>query len=183
MRLFVAVTVPADVRREVVAALGDLCDDDRLAWTRPDGWHATLAFLGDLADDVGADAVAAAVATGVDAAATGPVAVTVGAPTTLARRSALALTLEDEPDGALGRLGDAVQEAVAAAGIPVLRRAVRPHLTLARARRRRSVPAEVQEAVDVPPLRWTVTSLAVVESVRGAGPARYPTRATVPLVR
>lgn len=182
MRLFVALTVPATVRHEVVAALGGLPDDDRLAWTRPDGWHATLAFLGDV-EDADTDAVARAVASGVAEAATGPVAVTVGTPRTLARGRALVLTLRDEPDGALARLGEAIQHAVDDAGIPVQHRAVRPHLTLARSRGRRRVPDEVLHAVAVPALGWTVDAVAVVASVRGAGPAHYPTRATVPLVR
>lgn len=182
MRLFVAVTVPATVRHEIVAALGDLPEDDRLAWTRPDGWHTTLAFLGDV-EGADTDAVARAVAAGLGEVPNGPVAVTVGGPRTLARGRALVLTLRDEPDGALGRLGDAIQHTVDDAGIPVQRRAVRPHLTLARSRGRRRVPDGVLRAVAVPALGWTVDAVAVVESVRGAGPARYPTRATVPLVR
>lgn len=181
MRLFVAVPVPADVRRAVVTALGDLPDDDRLAWTRPEGWHATLAFLGDV-EDVGIDAVARAVEAGVAADGGGPVTVALGGPRTLARGRALVVDLHDAPDGALARLGEAIQHAIAAAGIPVQPRVVRPHLTLARSRGRRPVPDALLGAVAVPSLDWTVSAVAVVESVRGAGPARYPTRATVPLV-
>ena len=57
MRLFVAVPVPDAVRDHVLDAVGDLRGDERLAWTRPDGWHATLAFVGEVED---ADAVVGA---------------------------------------------------------------------------------------------------------------------------
>ena len=179
MRLFVAVPVPDAVRGHVLDAISELRDDDRLAWTRPDGWHATLAFVGEVED---ADAVVAATRVGVGDAGVDAVTLTTGAADTLARRTALALALDDEPVGAVERLGAAVQDALRDVGLDVARRRVRPHLTLGRARRRRPVPADVLEAVDVPPVTWAVEDLEVVRSILGDGPATYVTVARVPLV-
>src|SRR5438552_2020131 len=53
MRLFVAVDMPDVVKdaleREVVAPLRAAVDGAR--WTRPDGRHLTLKFLGEVGDD------------------------------------------------------------------------------------------------------------------------------------
>lgn len=51
MRLFVALPVSEEAREHVRRAVEPLWRDDRLAWTRPDGWHVTLAFLGEVEDD------------------------------------------------------------------------------------------------------------------------------------
>ena len=178
MRLFVAVPVPDAVRDHVLDAVGDLRGDERLAWTRPDGWHATLAFVGETED---ADAVVGATREAVGAAGVGAVRLTTGATDTLARRTALVLALRDDPAGAMERLGAALQDALADAGFAVARRRVRPHLTLGRARRRRPVPADVLAAVDVPPTTWEVEGLEVVQSILGDGPATYATVARVPV--
>ncbi|MDX3643210.1 2'-5' RNA ligase family protein, partial [Streptomyces sp. MB09-02B] len=55
MRLFAAVLPPADVVDElglVVGGLRSLAGADRLRWTGPPGWHFTLAFYGEVEDDV-----------------------------------------------------------------------------------------------------------------------------------
>lgn len=186
MRLFVALDVPERVRDVMDAAVRPHRDDDRVSWTRPSGWHVTLAFVGEVGrDDVDGDPieeVQAATARGSRVAGmSGPVGLrTVG----LERlgRGALAFELSDDPAGAVEVLGTAIQAALDEAGLPVHTRAVRPHLTLARARRRRSVPSGLVDAVDVPEVAWTVDAAHVVESVLGKGPATYLTRASVPLV-
>jgi RNA 2',3'-cyclic 3'-phosphodiesterase len=51
MRLFVAVIPPASVLRELAGAVAPLAvigEADGLRWTRPDGQHITLAFLGEV---------------------------------------------------------------------------------------------------------------------------------------
>ncbi len=53
VRLFVALTPPDAVVGELrasTAALRELAPD--LRWTRPEQWHVTLAFLGEVADEV-----------------------------------------------------------------------------------------------------------------------------------
>lgn len=180
MRLFVAAPVPAVARDAVLPALAELRRDDRLAWTRPDGWHATVAFLGQVEDTL-LDEVAAAVSAGVAAAAVGRFHVVTGQARTLARGSALVLELVDDPAGAMADLGQHVQGALVEAGFDVTERRVRPHLTLGRARRRERVPDDVLATVDVPEVAWDVDHLEVVQSITGSGPATYATVGRVPL--
>ncbi|MFJ6757355.1 MULTISPECIES: RNA 2',3'-cyclic phosphodiesterase [unclassified Streptomyces] len=51
MRLFAAVLPPAGAVDELAAAV-DAVHDDRLTWTARAGWHFTLAFMGEVRDDV-----------------------------------------------------------------------------------------------------------------------------------
>ena len=51
LRLFIAIAVPPDVRREIARAQGQLqrvAPLGVLRWTRPDQFHVTLKFLGDV---------------------------------------------------------------------------------------------------------------------------------------
>lgn len=178
MRLFVALPVPDHVVDHVREAIAPWWTDDRVAWTRPEGWHVTVAFLGEL--DEPPETVATAVRAGARAAATGTVALTTGAVARLGR-GALALQVHDAPDGAVTGLGADVQAALAAADLPVTHRPVRAHLTLGRARRRRPVPADLVDDVQVAPTRWQVDHLEVVQSILGRGPATYAPVATVGL--
>ncbi|MFJ2607391.1 RNA 2',3'-cyclic phosphodiesterase [Streptomyces sp. NPDC091279] len=55
MRLFAAVLPPADVSSELAPVVDQLRrrpDADRLRWTGRPGWHYTLAFYGEVDDDV-----------------------------------------------------------------------------------------------------------------------------------
>ncbi|ARF56945.1 RNA 2',3'-cyclic phosphodiesterase [Streptomyces gilvosporeus] len=55
MRLFAAVLPPGSVLTELsaaVARLKALPEADRLRWTGHEGWHFTLAFYGEVADDL-----------------------------------------------------------------------------------------------------------------------------------
>lgn len=178
MRLFVALPVPAHVVDHVRAAVAPWWSDDRVAWTRPDGWHVTVAFLGEVEDDP--DGVVAAVRAGCRTTPVGELALATGEIAPLGR-GAMALQVHDEPEGAVAGLGAEVQAALAAAGLPVTRRPVRAHLTLGRARRRRPVPADLLDAVEVPPVRWRADHLEVVQSILGRGPATYAPVATVGL--
>lgn len=181
MRLFVALPVAEDARTRVGDAVAPWRDDDRVAWTRPEGWHVTVAFLGDVADDRLADVVAA-VEAGAASAGTGPVALVTGRVVRLGR-AALGLEVVDDPAGAAAGLGEAVQQQLADAELPVQHRAVRPHLTLGRARRRRPVPGDLANAIEVPATAWTADRVEVVESVLGRGPAVYRPVADVALAR
>lgn len=185
MRLFVALDVPDRVRDAVGTAVAPHRDDDRVSWTRPGGWHVTLAFVGEVGEDqVDGDpveVVRAAVVAGCRAAAlAGPVELRTGGLVRLGR-GALAVELADDPAGAVEALGAAIQSALGDAGLPVTPRAVRPHLTLARARRRRSVPATLVAAIEVPAVTWAVDTVHVVQSHLGKGPATYEQHAAVPL--
>lgn len=58
MRLFVALLPPPAALTELAAALAPvrgLPDADALRWTAPEGWHLTLAFLGEVSDETRSD--------------------------------------------------------------------------------------------------------------------------------
>lgn len=205
------IEVPAPVRSALVAALhGAEGDLDGLRRTDPAGWHVTLAFVGPLPDDrVPAlrDAVAAAVAGrppegGSPAAAGAAAAAGAGAfGTAAAGRLPAQLTIDgagrfgsqvlfyaltDEPAGALARLGERIQLAIERSGLPVDRRAVRPHLTVARGRRSRPVTDDDVRALRAtvsgqPPVRWRTEAVALYRAVDRDGPARYEVEVSVPL--
>lgn len=170
IRCFVALPIPAHVRALVAAATAPAREvGTELTWTRPEGWHVTLAFLGDVA--AGAlDEVSRAVA---DAAAdAGPIACEIGEVGRFGRR-ALWLGVDDDPVGAIARLGAAVQSALVAIGSLDEDRDVRPHLTLARASRR---GVDLDPAAGaVAPVRagWEADAVELVRSEVGDGPARY----------
>lgn len=55
MRLFAAVLPPAEVVDELGSVIGELkglAGADRLRWTASPGWHFTLAFYGEVDEDV-----------------------------------------------------------------------------------------------------------------------------------
>lgn len=179
MRLFVAAPVPAEVRDALAPSLSAHRHDRRMRWADPVGWHCTLAFVGEAEDPA---PVVAATRDGVARVDVGPVTLTTGEVHTLARRTALVVELADDPDGALARLGDAVQRALVDAEVDVHVRRVQPHVTLGRSRGDRRVPRELVDDVELPATAWTMTGIEVVQSILGRGPARYATVATVPLV-
>jgi RNA 2',3'-cyclic 3'-phosphodiesterase len=175
-RLFVALPVPPEVRQgleRVQERLRGRADD--LRFTRPEGWHVTLAFLGDVAgervDEVGR------VVDGV-AAGHGPIPLTLAGPGRFGNR-VLWIAVEDEPAGTVAALGERLQVAIAAAGLPVQEQPVRPHLTLARGGRGRPVRerylddlAEELDAATLPD-SWVAEEAQVWRSELGRGPARY----------
>lgn len=170
MRLFVALPIPdelRDVTGEVVAEVRASAGEG-LRWPRPEGWHVTLAFLGEVpaerAGEVAAvlDAVASTVT---------PMDLRSGAAGRFGR-GVLWLGVDDDPCGSVARLGEAVQAAVEAAGLAVERRDVHPHVTLARGGKRKVDDALVRR-VEVPPLAWRATSMQLWSSRLGDGPARY----------
>jgi 2'-5' RNA ligase len=178
VRLFVALLVPGHVRTLTLAAAAPARDaTPGLAWTRPEGWHVTLAFLGDVSVADVADverSVSAAVGGG-------PIGLRLGGAGRFGRH-ALWLAVDDDPAGAVASLGERIQAALTAADLPVAPRRVEPHLTLARASRRGGrIDATVVAAVAPVDARWEADDVALVRSARGAGTARYETVRSWPL--
>lgn len=130
MRLFVAVIPPRPVVLELRAALTTLPHDNPgLRWCRPETWHVTLAFFGDVPEDSLADLKerlgrAAARNTPMELALTGG--------GHFGGRT-LWTGVQGERDR-LGRLAESVNSVARRCHIKVDERPFRPHLTLARVR-------------------------------------------------
>lgn len=134
MRLFIALTPPAEVQRAVWEAFRPLrAHELPVKWVAPEGVHLTLKFLGEVDDERRDDLVATL---GAAAAGTHPLALTVrgaGAFPDLERPRVFWAGVE--PDAALELLADHVERGFAPLGFPTEARAFRPHLTLGRAMR------------------------------------------------
>lgn len=172
MRLFVAVEVPDDLRdaieSSVVTPLRDVVPGAR--WTRPDGRHLTLAFLGEVADDRVGD-VGAAVAEA--AAGHQPFEAAfdaLGGFPSLRRPRVLWVGLGRGGDAMAG-LAVSVQRTLEPEGYVPEDRPFRPHLTVARFKTPRTI-GELP-AVDVPASAFVVADVTVFRSQLHPHGARY----------
>lgn len=184
-RRFVALPVPAEIRERLASALPrdpDLVDG--LRWTRPEGWHLTVAFLGPV-EDVRFDDVVAAVQAGIGLVPLPPARLEVGDVARFGRR-VLWAGVRSEPDGWLADVARPIRAMLRDNGFPVDDKPMRPHLTLARAGRRPVTQAVVGSCAlpdldRVTALRWTPNAVELWRSELGHGPARYTSEATIPL--
>lgn len=132
MRLFVAINLPDDVRREVHEAVAVVRDRGMPArWTDHTQYHVTLKFIGDVRPDRRDDHVEVLrrVASGY-----GPVEVTVeelGAFPSLRRPRVIWVGVDATPQ--LRALKHDLEHGYASLGVERETRAFRPHVTLARA--------------------------------------------------
>jgi 2'-5' RNA ligase len=166
MRLFVALELPAEVR-SALAAWGDAAAPGSMRRTPAANLHVTLAFLGTRsaqdAQDVGALLPTVA-------RPTGTVAVERELWLPPRRPGVLAVSLSGGP--ALAQLhDDLVTSLERAIGFAPERRALLPHVTVARARRGERVRAT---ALAPPPeLEFAPSGLVLYRSHTGPGGARY----------
>jgi 2'-5' RNA ligase len=174
-RLFVALPVPDHVRVLTEAAVAPAREAaSELSWTRPDGWHVTLAFLGDVAADQVPE-VERTVGHAVAAGDVGPLRCELARADRFDDR-VLFLPVHDDPEGGIAALGEAIQGALEDAGLPVKRKPVRAHLTLARASRRSArVTDDVTAEVAPATAEWEADEVVLMRSHLGGGPARYET--------
>ncbi len=181
MRLFVALEVADAVRDRLDAAIAPLRSrHPGLAWTSAEGWHLTLAFLGEVVAEPGDIATLLAP---VVAAAPAGIRLML-APAGRFGRRVLWMGVHDEPIGAVAALGAAAQQALAEAHLPVALKEVRPHLTLARARSGGAgVPPPLVAATPSVPAAWTARELLLMRSVPGGQhrPNRYEPLVRLPL--
>ncbi|MFI9152431.1 RNA 2',3'-cyclic phosphodiesterase [Streptomyces sp. NPDC053367] len=173
VRVFIALAPPDEAKEELERELRPAYEAyPQMRWNRVEDWHITLAFLGEL-----------------------PVSVVPLLRQPLAdlaaRRAPVALALRggghfDERvlwagiDGDLAglhTLATEVRDVVEESGVALEERPLRPHLTLARARRDDpcSVPQVAAELADFTGRRWHAERLHLVGSNygRGPGPIRY----------
>ncbi|MFC9595243.1 RNA 2',3'-cyclic phosphodiesterase [Streptomyces sp. NPDC056944] len=173
VRVFVALAPPDEAKDELARALGPAYEAyPRMRWNRIEDWHITLAFLGELPVETVpllrpplADV----------AAARGPVELALRGGGHFDDR-VLWSGIDGDLDG-LHALATEVRAVVKECGIPFEDRPLRPHLTLARARRDdpASVPAAAAGLAGFTGRRWPAERLHLVGSDygRGPGPIRY----------
>ncbi|MEU0401581.1 RNA 2',3'-cyclic phosphodiesterase [Streptomyces sp. NPDC006197] len=173
VRVFVALAPPDDAKDELARELGPSYEAyPRMRWNRIEDWHITLAFLGELPVET-------------VPLLRPPLAEIAAArrPVELALRGGghfddrvLWSGIDGDLDG-LHQLAAEVRAVVKECGIPFEDRPLRPHLTLARARR--DDPTSVLEAAaglaGFTGRRWVAERLHLVGSDygRGPGPIRY----------
>jgi 2'-5' RNA ligase len=190
LRCFIAVDVGEEIRgnvEQVTRELRPIADDSgaRLGWTRPEGWHVTLAFLGAVARDLVAD-----VSRTLDAVVASRPAVAlvasglVGMPS-LGNPRVVAVAVED-PEGHLAGLARCIRQALEPSGFVFEERPFRPHLTLARVRRplrgrdhpvKAWLAARAERALG----STVVDEVGLYESQPGPGGSRYRRLHTVAL--
>ncbi|MFJ3960728.1 RNA 2',3'-cyclic phosphodiesterase [Streptomyces sp. NPDC090036] len=173
VRVFIALAPPDDAKEELEQRLlPAYAAYPRMRWNRIEDWHITLAFLGELP----VTAVALLGPPLADLAATRP-------PLRLGLRGGghfdervLWTGIDGDLEG-LHLLAAEVRAAVTGCGIPFHGRPLRPHLTLARARRHDTTSA-VEAAAGLDAFtgrRWEAGRLHLVGSNtgRGPGPIQY----------
>ncbi|MGH3903441.1 MAG: RNA 2',3'-cyclic phosphodiesterase [Pseudonocardiaceae bacterium] len=173
MRLFVALTPPAEVVEELRAgtsALQEMTQREvapQLRWTRPEQWHLTLAFLGEVDEPVVAE-----LTTRLARAAKRhpPLSLSFGGGGRFGQR-VLWTRVNGDRHG-LGRLADSVRAAARRCGLPVEQRPYRPHLTLARADGGTDLQPLVEGLASGEGQPWVADRLYLIHSRLGAGPDR-----------
>ncbi len=166
MRLFVGLTPPGEVvgaLRTTTAALRDLAPD--LRWTRPEQWHVTLAFLGEVGDDV-IDELTRRLARA--AARHPPLPLSLSGGGRFGHR-VLWTSVQGDRDG-LRRLADSTRAAARRCHLPVERRRYHPHLTLARSDGKADLRPLVEGLASWQGRPWVATQLHLVRSRLGAAP-------------
>jgi 2'-5' RNA ligase len=151
VRVFFAVALPEEARQAAARLAGRLRESERgegVRWVRPEGYHLTLRFLGNVARDAIAE-LEERVAEQVTPMA--PLAVHLGGALVFpSPRQPRVIALAVEPEALLASLAERVERGVVAAGFSAERRRFRAHLTLGRVRNRRFPSIGGEAATDCP---------------------------------
>ena len=176
MRMFAAVLPPPDVLEELEEFLGPRQEAADFRWTRPEGWHLTLAFmakvpersLDDLLERLGRAGRRRDPFTLRLAGA--------GAFPNPARAKVLYAGVEGAPEDLeeLRRLATGARAAANKAGAAAEGATFRPHLTLARMRRPVEATRWLRVLSTYRSREFPVTELVLVESHLGQGPGNRP---------
>jgi 2'-5' RNA ligase len=183
MRLFVAVVPPDEVLAELEEAVAPLRDAaPELRWTGAASWHLTLAFLGEVREEVVPDLQARLER----AARRHPpqqLAIAGGGAFPSARRAQVLWAGFSADGKALAALADSVAAGARRAGAPPpgQHRQYRAHLTLARCRAPADVSKLRERLAGFNGTSWTATSVHLIRSHLSAGPPQYEDVAAWPL--
>ncbi len=178
-RLFVAVRLAPEVVSALDAALGGCYEDERIRWVKPENWHVTLQFLGNVAASK-VDEVRLACAFG--AGRIKPFEVTFsGLGAFPDERRARIVWIGAGPGGEqIASLATAVQLETSKRGFASDDRAFHSHLTVGRAKSPVDVSALVEKC-ELAPALMRVDEVALFESVLRSDGAHYDIVDTFPL--
>jgi 2'-5' RNA ligase len=166
VRLFVALTPPAEAIEELRSATAELpALASGLRWTRPEQWHVTLVFLGEVSDDA-VDELTRRLSRA--AARHAPLPLALGGGGRFGHR-VLWTSVRGDRDG-LRRLADSAGAAARRSHLPVEHRPYRPHLTLARAGPGTDLRPLVTRLTPWQGLPWVANRLRLMRSLLGAAP-------------
>jgi 2'-5' RNA ligase len=166
MRLFVALTPPGEVIEAVRVVTEELREcAPELRWTRPQQWHVTLAFLGEVGDDV-VDELARRLSRA--AARHPPLALALGGGGRFGHR-VLWTGVRGDRDS-LRRLAGSTSAAARRSRLAMEHRPYRPHVTLARADGGVDLRPLVERLAPWQGPSWVATRLQLVRSRLGAAP-------------
>jgi 2'-5' RNA ligase len=151
VRSFFAVALPEVARAAAAGLAGRLREAERgegVRWVRPEGYHLTLRFLGNVDRDAIAEL---AERVGEEISPSPPFAAHLGRASIFpSSRNPRVIALAVEPEASLASLAEGIERVVVAAGFKPERRRFRAHLTLGRVRNRRFPAVGEAAAVDCP---------------------------------
>jgi 2'-5' RNA ligase len=147
-RLFCAIEIPAEVRRQLstrTKLLRELSPEASASWTREENFHLTLKFVGEVDSSL---ALSLSEATGRAAATATPFEILIEKPGAFPKR-VLWIGISD-PSGELFHLQQQLDRECAAKGFPKEERAFHPHLTVARLRKPQGTQALITTHKEMP---------------------------------
>jgi RNA 2',3'-cyclic 3'-phosphodiesterase len=167
-RTFIAIEIPAEIRRQVIQHIQQLREtvpDARASWNREDNLHLTLKFLGNTAVE---NIAKVSQAVGVAADRVRPFDLILsgcGAFPARGKPNVLWIGIQD-PSSNLTALYDEIEEECAAIGFEKEARAFHPHLTIARLRNSHSGSrlAEAHQHIPFNPQTFIVSKVTVFRS-------------------
>jgi RNA 2',3'-cyclic 3'-phosphodiesterase len=183
MRLFVAVEPPAAALAELDDAVAPLrAAWPELRWTATASWHLTLAFLGEVGEQIVPDLI-----TRLERAAhrhpPQQLAIAGGGAFPSARRAQVLWAGFAADEKSLARLADSVAAGARRAGAPPAgqHRRFRAHLTLARCRAPADVSTLTVTLAGLSGTAWTADSVHLIRSYLSTGPPQYEEVGSWPL--
>ena len=167
MRCFISITLPEEIKRGMTAIQGRLrASGADVSWTRPEGIHLTLKFLGEV-EEKRVPKIAAALDNAVNGIGAFSLSVS-GMGTFPDRRRPRVVWIGLKEDGdSLIKLQENVGRELVTIGFPLEKRGFTPHVTLGRIRSNRSIEKLLDligEEKGVELNGFTVTKVHLMES-------------------
>jgi 2'-5' RNA ligase len=172
VRLFVAITPPVVALDELDAAVAPLrLDWPELRWTKPESWHITLAFLGEV-EEAAADRLAPQLASAAARHAGLGLSTAGGGAFPSVRRASVLWTGIQGDREALRDVAASVSASARQAGAPSPEegRRFRPHITLARVREPGDLGPVIARLKDYVGAPWQADAIHLIRSHVGPQP-------------